>query len=520
MIPRIEQMEESALSLYEIENYLTKDEIDNFYYRMARRYSHLEFWLMVDSLDRIKCCREQSEIFKSKLSCFQIDNFEHRAKTNSYVVWGAGTDGIKVVELLNLLGKKQIIWCDKKVNKKKNIISPEEMYEQYNNQIIIIASRKYWLEIANEIIAFNSNMKRMIFLFDAKWGNLKREEEYRKKAIVSYPPLWITIGVTSACKNKCLFCSYHGEDAKGISNAYGLSYRLSYKDFVKIVDMAYEAGVAEIHICGTGEPFLNPDILRMTDYVIDKYGEVSLQTEFWNKLFKKKNLLDELIKREQHIKYISTDILSCDPAEYERIKQGSSYSELMDALEYIGKNSDLLIKAVIIVTKQNYKNMKGIIDELIKRNVNSELLIVNLLSYDYSEYTSSDNVYKSEDKEITYALQEIKDYAEKREIRITLPKPADQEDDCFVFWSEFQTWPVKGCDKMRYGENMIPHACSAVIRGELNSLGYLFDYGTMMEAWNNDIIVKIRENIMKGIYPSEWCKKCFYYHQEDSYYFK
>ena len=28
MIPRIEQMEESALSLYEIENYLTKDEID------------------------------------------------------------------------------------------------------------------------------------------------------------------------------------------------------------------------------------------------------------------------------------------------------------------------------------------------------------------------------------------------------------------------------------------------------------------------------------------------------------
>ena len=164
--------------------------------------------------------------------------------------------------------------------------------------------------------------------------------------------------------------------------------------------------------------------------------------------------------------------------------------------------------------------MKGIIDELIKRNVNSELLIVNLLSYDYSEYTSSDNVYKSEDKEITYALQEIKDYAEKREIRITLPKPADQEDDCFVFWSEFQTWPVKGCDKMRYGENMIPHACSAVIRGELNSLGYLFDYGTMMEAWNNDIIVKIRENIMKGIYPSEWCKKCFYYHQEDSYYFK
>ena len=65
---------------------------------------------------------------------------------------------------------------------------------------------------------------------------------------------------------------------------------------------------------------------------------------------------------------------------------------------------------------------------------------------------------------------------------------------------------------------MIPHACAAVIRGELNSLGYLFDYKTMMEAWNNEKLVKLRENIIKGVYPSEWCKRCFYYHGKDSYY--
>ena len=512
------RIRENSLQVAEIESYLTRDEKNNFYYRMAHRKKHMAFWDMVDQLEKIKYWSSCSTVFKDNLSCYQLDNYEKRAKTDSYVVWGAGYDGNKVIELLNILGKKHVIWCDKKADKRKNVIYPEEMYGRYDGQIIIIASRKYWHEIADEIVTTNPEWKKNIFLYDFNWSRMKREEEYRKKAIVSYPPLWITIGVTSACKNKCLFCSYHGDDAKNISNAYGLSYMLSYEDFTKIVDMAYQAGVAEIHICGTGEPFLNPNILRMIDYVIYKYGEVSLQTEFWKTLFEGKNLLDELIKREQHIKYIATDVLSCDPQEYERIKKGSNYSELMKTLEYIGENSNLLIKAVVIVTKQNYKNVKGIIDEFLIRNVYTELLIVNLLSYDYSEYTSSDNVYCSADEEITRALQELQDYADIKGIRVTSPKPADKEDDCYVFWSEFQTWPVKGCDENRYGENMIPHACAAVIRGELNSLGYLFDYKTMMDAWNNPILVKLRENMMHGIYPSAWCKKCFYYHGEDSYY--
>lgn len=486
--------------------------------RTNRGINHLSFWEMADQLEKIKDIKQHDGTFQNYLKCYQLDNFEHRVKSHSYVIWGAGCDGKKAAELLNLLGKKDIIWCDSRPDGRAEVMSPEEMYSQYDGQIIIIASRKYWDEIAGEIVSSYPELKRKIFLYDFLWGRAQREKEYRKKAVLSYPPLWITIGVTSACKNRCIFCSYHGDDAKYISNAYGLSYMLSYEDFIKIVDMAYDDGVPELHICGTGEPFLNPDILRMIDYVIGKYGEVSLQTEFWKTLFERKGLLDELIKRQQHITYISTDILSCDPKEYERIKKGSSYSELMDTLEYIGKNSDLLIKAVVIITRQNYKNIKGIIDELYNRNVNTELLIVNLLSYDYSEYTSSDNVYRSEDEQITDALLEVKAYAAKKGVKITLPKPADKEDDCYVFWSEFQTWPVKGCNEARYGENMIPHACAAVIRGELNSTGYLFDYQTMMDAWNNDKLVEIRKNMINGIYPSEWCKRCFYYHGKDSYY--
>ena len=57
---------------------------------------------------------------------------------------------------------------------------------------------------------------------------------------------------------------------------------------------------------------------------------------------------------------------------------------------------------------------------------------------------------------------------------------------------------------------MIPHACAAVVRGELSSLGYLFDYENIMDAWNNPVLVEIRENMIRGKYPDEWCKTCMF----------
>lgn len=492
------------------------------YEMLAKRKSRISAWELINDIDKLEYY-SQNETFRKNFSCYQLDNFELAYGNNKYILWGAGEDGEKVYRFMKLLDKDITVWCDKKLAGKTKmedvrISSIEEMYSNYSNEIIFIASRKYMLEIMNEIANEHRHLKNAIFNYNHMNAWNRHNEEYRKEAVLSYPPLWMTIGVTSACNNRCLFCSYHGEEAKNISNTYGLPFMLSYEDFTKMVDMAKEGGVPEVHICGTGEPFLNPDILRMIDYTIQKYGEISLQTEFWKVLFDKKNYLDELIKREKHITYIATDVLSCVEEEHNRIKKGASYSELLETMEYIGKNSSLVIRAVVIITKENYKNIKGIIDDFLEREVNLELLIVNLLSYDYSDYTSSNNVYTSKDTEITECLKEVEEYAKQKGVRISLPKPADQEEECYVFWREFQTWPVKGCDKERYGENMIPHACAAVVRGELNSIGYLFDYETIMEAWNNEKLVKLRENMIKDNYPSKWCKQCFYYHKEDSVY--
>ena len=150
------------------------------------------------------------------------------------------------------------------------------------------------------------------------------------------------------------------------------------------------------------------------------------------------------------------------------------------------------------------------LDDLDNRNINYELLIVNLLSYDYSDFTSSQNVYSREDEEITRVLNAIKERMDNKGIKAVIPNPKEDEEQCYVFWTEFQTWPTKGCEKERYIENMIPHACAAVVRGELSSLGYLFDYENIMDAWNNPVLVEIRENMIRGKYPDEWCKTCMF----------
>ncbi len=348
----------------------------------------------------------------------------------------------------------------------------------------------------------------------------KLKREYLKEAVLSYPPRHITIGVTSSCNNKCLFCSYHGNDAKGHSKVYQLPFMLSYTEFVKIADMAADGGVRRIHVCGTGEPFLNPEILNMLDYIIKVFGKVSFQTNFWKELFDKKNYLDEIIKRAEYIDYVTIDVCSSLPEEHEYIKQGASYIELLDSLEYIAKRSNIKIMPFLILTKYNYKHLKGIIDQFLERKINNfQLNIGNLFSYDYSEFTSSDNVYVSTDYEITEKLNEIVSYGREKGIVVTVPRPADYQNEiCNVFWDKFQTWPVQGCEEGRYGENMIPHACAAVVNGGLNSLGYIFDYDSIMDAWNSERLVQIRRNLLEGKYPSENCKKCYCYHLEDSYY--
>lgn len=377
------------------------------------------------------------------------------------------------------------------------------------NEKIVLSAELYNTNVDIEDIFLKKDRRNIVepsyYLDEENYGN-----EYMKETILHYPPRHITIAVTSVCKNKCLFCAYHGEGFKENSRVYNLPFVLDLKRFKEMVDMAYNGNVPHIHICGTGEPFANPQIIKMIDYVIYRYGSTSIQTEFWPDLFAKNNYLDEICKREKNIDYITTDLFSADFHVHDNIKRGTKLSEIITALKYISENSNICIRINIILTRKNYKDLYRIIDLLDSNNIkNYEVDVINLYTYEGDIFTSKCNQYHSEDEHITTELTKLKSYALQQGVKCCIPEPIDKSSEqCDHFWTKFQTWPVIGCDKDKYAENMVPMACAAVVNGELNSLGYLCDYKNIMEAWNNERIVSIRRNLLKGIYPSPECRNC------------
>lgn len=366
-------------------------------------------------------------------------------------------------------------------------------------------------EIGDMVLLENLKKQKRNYLL--KRDNQKFDKEYLKKSYLSYPPRQVTIGITSVCNNRCVFCAYNSSDAKE-GNVYGMKYDLGLTDFQKMVDICYAGRVPKVHICSTGEPFFHRDILLMIDYVAEKYRKVSFQTNFCKSLFEKNNFLYEIVKRNEKITEVTTDILSGDPTTHNELKRGSSYYDVIDALAFLSQRTEILFNIHYIFTVFNYKYLQKLLIDLLRKKVNFALNVVNLHAYDFNKYTSTDAQYTTENKVMFNELNAVKDFALNEGVRISLPNPVDSKfNRCGSFWNRFQTWPVKGIDKSRYSENVIVGGCRAVVKGRLNTLGYFFDYSNIMELWNNEKFLLIRQGLIDNIYPDAECSKCQNYYR-------
>ena len=334
--------------------------------------------------------------------------------------------------------------------------------------------------------------------------------EFYRRAVLAYPPRYVTIAIGSACTNRCVFCAYHSDDAKnGASNAYGLRYELSLEEFKWIVDMCYRGRVPKIHLCATGEPFLHRNILVFLDYAAGVYGRVSVQTNFHRPLFDKHGYLDEIVKRAGSISYMTTDVLSGDPETHERLKKGSSYEDVLSAMSYISSRSSIHFEVHYLLTKFNYQHIDKLIYDLSRRKINCHVAVVNLHPHGFNAFTAPEACYRSGDTHITDQLQRASVVGRERGLEVAVPDPVDEgEKRCAAFWSRFQIWPVKGVDEHRFGHNVVIGGCNAVVIGKLKSLGYISDYRNIMDLWNNERFVKIRRDLLRGVYPDELCRTC------------
>ncbi len=334
-------------------------------------------------------------------------------------------------------------------------------------------------------------------------------QEHLKTAVVSYPPRWATVAIGSACTNRCAFCSYHSHDARdGRSNVYNLKYKMSVERFRQHVDFFHAGRVPHVHICATGEPFLHDGIMDMIDYVAERYGKASFQSNFNTSVMERGNYLRKIVERKDVISYVVTDILAGDEGVFGSIKKGSSLKDLLATLRLFS-NHGIRIIGSCILSRSNYRSIPRIIDVLSAHRIKMQLNVVGLFPHMFNEFTAMDNVYHAADVEITKSLEHMRRMGEKCGITVQLPAPFDDPGGrCTVFWEKIQIWPVKGIDPARYDENLIPHACNAVVLGDINTLGYVSDYPSVMDFWNNERLVAIRDRILSGEQPDRFCWSC------------
>lgn len=331
-------------------------------------------------------------------------------------------------------------------------------------------------------------------------------------ARVLYPPRSLTITITGACIFKCLFCVNHSADARDSACAdklYNIPFRMELEEFKRVVDWARDGNIPAIHICAAGEPFLHNQVFEMIDYVIDKYGRVSIQTNLASGIFDDGRYLAMLVARAKHIDYITTDIISHDADVHNTVKSGSSLNDMIGYMKYLSSQGGIAFHVHQILTRRNSMGLVRLPELLVEHGIQFRLDIVNLHPYEFNEWTSMANVVMSHDDEVQRELEAVQKYCVERNIGVSVPAPFDApRERCSVFWSRMQVIPVKSLPRDQWSGNVIPGYCNAVVKGQMSTLGNIFEYKNVMDFWNNDHLLEIRRKLISGVYPDKECKSC------------
>jgi pyruvate-formate lyase-activating enzyme len=287
---------------------------------------------------------------------------------------------------------------------------------------------------------------------------------------------------------------------------------MSYDVFKKIVNKCYTAKIPHIHICGNGEPTINPDFLKCLDYVIKKYGHVSFQSNFDSKIYENKNLVKEIIKRKKYIDYITMDLVGYDRSTHNNLKLGSDIKSIIEIMTSINKGApEVKFYVHWILTKLNYKGIDNLLLLLKKRKINFKLDIVNLHAYEFNDFCSLESRYLKSDKNITRELNYIEKFAKIHKLEVNFPKPVDvKTEKCGGFWSRVQIgFASHDIPKEKWHGNFLPvGGCDAVVKGKIRSFGNILNKD-IMSVWNGKSMKAVRKNLIKGIYPDEEaCKGC------------
>lgn len=331
--------------------------------------------------------------------------------------------------------------------------------------------------------------------FGQKFNYLKYKFS-KKKEVLNYDPIIISIVGTTNCTLSCDMCPTHSAFVpRNYPHIQQNVKDIDFDMFREIIDRFGNA--LTVHIIGSGEPLLNRDFFRMVDYAAMKKMIV--------KTFSNGTTIAENISNILNSKLNGITIsLNGQNAEEFRRMTGMAeavYEDIYNAAKKLIEernrtNSNVSVKLSHIIDSYNYKFIPDMVDVSLKLGAD-HIFFCNFLPSPYTGLTRDERMLMAEGKIIKDIGAIFRAYPPRIRNKLTPPLLLDaglHENRCDTHFSQ-----------IRFDGDGNISSCSIML---LNMIGY-GDYREG-EVWNNDYFKKMRRIFLSGdesLLP-EPCKSC------------
>lgn len=188
---------------------------------------------------------------------------------------------------------------------------------------------------------------------------LKTKRFFAKKQLKNNPDL-LVIDTTILCNNSCFFCwrKTNPNYLKEINEKYGKNHTMPFKTYKKIIDSCCKySSLWWLSLCGPmGEPMLNKDLVKFTEYAYKKHHFSKIQINT-NGLAIDKHDISRLLNSTTEF---SVSIDSINP---------ETYAKIHGAEKYLPKVIENIKKCI------EYKKQHGAVARIVVRFTENELNI-------------------------------------------------------------------------------------------------------------------------------------------------
>ena len=131
-------------------------------------------------------------------------------------------------------------------------------------------------------------------------------------------PIYMVIEPSSFCNLRCTMCFQNDENLRKMEGG-----NMDIALWEKVIDEASKNGCGALTIAGRGEPLINKNIVKMLDYLKDKFFEVKLNT---NALLMNDDIMRSILRNDICVVFSAE---GSNEAEYTGIRKGGDFNVLV-----------------------------------------------------------------------------------------------------------------------------------------------------------------------------------------------